>query len=80
GFAAALALGFEFDHKLMIEQRFVGREVECSVLGNLDAQVSVCGEVIDNDEFYDYDTKYLNGDQARIAIPAELPEDLSEQV
>ncbi|WP_024677071.1 D-alanine--D-alanine ligase [Pseudomonas syringae] len=80
GFAAALALGFEFDHKLLIEQGIVGREVECAVLGNDEAQVSVCGEVIANDEFYAYDTKYLNGDQARIAIPAELPSDLSDQV
>ncbi|PHN51297.1 D-alanine--D-alanine ligase [Pseudomonas amygdali] len=80
GFVAALALGFEFDHKLLIEQGIVGREVECAVLGNFDAQVSVCGEVIANDEFYAYDTKYLNGDQARIAIPAEFPADLSDQV
>ncbi|MCV4872595.1 D-alanine--D-alanine ligase A, partial [Escherichia coli] len=39
GFVAALALGFEFDHKLLIEQGIVGREVECAVLGNFDAQV-----------------------------------------
>ncbi|MFJ4142396.1 D-alanine--D-alanine ligase [Pseudomonas sp. NPDC089734] len=80
GFVAALALAFEFDHKVLIEQGIVGREVECAVLGNRDPQVSVCGEVIANDEFYAYDTKYLNGDQARIAIPAELAPELSEQV
>jgi D-alanine-D-alanine ligase len=54
--------------------------VECAVLGNRDPQVSVCGEVVANDEFYAYDTKYLNGDQARIAIPAELAVDLSDEV
>ena len=80
GFEAALALGFQFDHKLLIEQGIVGREVECAVLGNRDPQVSVCGEVVANDEFYAYDTKYLNGDQARIAIPAELAVDLSDEV
>jgi D-alanine-D-alanine ligase len=50
------------------------------VLGNHQAQVSVCGEVIANDEFYAYDTKYLNGDQARIAIPAQLSADVSDEV
>ncbi|HEX8594000.1 MAG TPA: D-alanine--D-alanine ligase [Pseudomonas sp.] len=80
GFVAALALAFEFDHKVLIEQGIVGREVECAVLGNHQPQVSVCGEVVANDEFYAYDTKYLNGDQARIAIPAELEPQLSEQV
>jgi len=79
-FEAALTLGLQFDHKLLIEQGMVGREVECAVLGNREPQVSVCGEVIANDEFYAYDTKYLNGDQARIAIPAELPAELSDQV
>jgi D-alanine-D-alanine ligase len=80
GFTRALALAFDYDHKLLIEQGMVGREVECAVLGNRDPQASLCGEVIANDEFYAYDTKYLNGDQARIAIPAQLPDDLSDQV
>ncbi|KFE54382.1 D-alanine--D-alanine ligase [Pseudomonas syringae] len=80
GYQAALNLAFEFDHKVLIETGIVGREVECAVLGNRQPQVSVCGEVIANDEFYAYDTKYLNGDQARIAIPAELADDLSSEV
>lgn len=79
-YMAALSLAFEFDHKVLIETGIVGREVECAVLGNRQPQVSVCGEVIANDEFYAYDTKYLNGDQARIAIPAELAADLSDEV
>ena len=80
GYAAALRLAFEYDNKVLIEQGIVGREVECAVLGNHDPKVSVCGEVIANDEFYAYDTKYLNDGQARIAIPADLPSDLSDEV
>ena len=80
GLTAALALAFKYDHKVLIEQGIVGREVECAVLGNREPQVSVCGEVVANDEFYAYDTKYLNDGQARIAIPAEMPDDLSDQV
>ena len=79
-FNRALALAFDYDHKLLIEQGLVGREVECAVLGNHEPQASLCGEVIANDEFYAYDTKYLNGDQARIAIPAQLPDDLGDTV
>ncbi|MDF2641233.1 MAG: D-alanyl-alanine synthetase, partial [Pseudomonas sp.] len=80
GLSAALALAFEYDHKVLIEQGIVGREVECAVLGNREPQVSVCGEVVANDEFYAYDTKYLNDGQARIAIPAELAADLADEV
>ncbi|WP_346832341.1 D-alanine--D-alanine ligase [Pseudomonas abietaniphila] len=79
-YAAALKLAFDYDNKVLIEQGIVGREVECAVLGNHAPQVSVCGEVVANDEFYAYDTKYLNDGQARIAIPAELSADLSEAV
>jgi len=77
---AALKLAFDYDNKVLIEQGIVGREVECAVLGNHEPQVSVCGEVVANDEFYAYDTKYLNDGQARIAIPADLPTDLSDEV
>jgi D-alanine-D-alanine ligase len=80
GFAAALKLAFDYDTKVLIEQGIVGREVECAVLGNRQPEVSVCGEVVANDEFYAYDTKYLNDGQARIAIPADMPLDLSDQV
>ncbi len=79
-YAAALKLAFDYDNKVLIEQGIVGREVECAVLGNRQPQVSVCGEVVANDEFYAYDTKYLNDGQARIAIPAPLSEDLSDNV
>lgn len=80
GFIKALALAFDYDHKVLIERGMVGREVECAILGNREPQASVCGEVIANDEFYAYDTKYLNDGQARIAIPAELPDGLADQV
>ncbi|WP_295471004.1 D-alanine--D-alanine ligase [uncultured Pseudomonas sp.] len=80
GFQAALALAFEYDHKVLVEQGMLGREVECAVLGNRQPEVSVCGEVVANDEFYAYDTKYLNDGQARTDIPAQLPEQLAGQV
>lgn len=80
GFITALALAFSYDHKVLIERGMVGREVECAILGNREPQASVCGEVIANDEFYAYDTKYLNDGQARIAIPAELADGLADQV
>ena len=79
-YTAALKLAFDYDNKVLIEQGIVGREVECAVLGNHQPQVSVCGEVVANDEFYAYDTKYLNDGQARIAIPADLPADLGDEV
>ncbi|WP_413734645.1 D-alanine--D-alanine ligase [Sodalis sp. RH21] len=80
GFRQALALAFAFDHKVLIETSIEGREIETAVLGNDDPSVSVCGEILANDEFYAYDTKYLNDGQAGLVIPAQLDASLSDEI
>jgi len=69
----AIALACEYDLKVIIEQGVKNaREIECSVLGNEAPVVSVPGEIIPSNEFYDYDAKYVDG-KSRSIIPAELP-------
>ncbi len=76
---AALSLAFEHDDKAVIEKNIVGRELECAVLGNLDAKASVVGEVLSANEFYDYEAKYHNA-QSRTVIPADLTEAESDAI
>ena len=76
----ALALAFRYDHKVLVESAIAGREIECAVLGNDHPQASVCGEVILQDEFYAYDTKYINAQGATVAIPADLPPDVNDRI
>lgn len=71
-FEKALALAFRYDAKVLVEQAIIGREIEIAVLGNDLPEVSVCGEILTNDKFYDYDTKYLNSAQVKLVIPAIL--------
>ncbi len=71
-FEKAIKEAFLFDLKVIIEEFIKGREIECSVLGNENPIASIPGEVIVNDEFYSYDTKYINEDGAFIEIPAKL--------
>ena len=71
-FDTAMALALSYDRKVLVEAAIVGREVECAVLGNDEPRASVCGEVVLNDDFYAYDTKYLSASGADIVIPAEL--------
>lgn len=80
GFARALDLAFDFDHKVLVESAIVGREIECAVLGNDHPQASVCGEVILHDEFYSYDTKYINEQGASVAVPADLPQETHDRI
>ncbi len=63
----ALALACRFDGKLVVEQGFDARELECSVLGNAAPEASVPGEVIAGREFYDYEAKYADAGSRTLA-------------
>ena len=75
----ALDLAAQFDNKILIEKAVEAREIECSVLGNRNPQVSIPGEIITNSDFYDYQSKYLN-DNATLVIPAPLESDKVKQI
>lgn len=71
-FDAAIAEAFRFDHKVIVEQALIGREVECAVIGNGEVATTSVGEVIVNSAaLYDFDSKYKDPDAAVITIPAE---------
>ncbi|MEM6344639.1 MAG: D-alanine--D-alanine ligase [Bacteroidota bacterium] len=71
-FDAAIAEAFRFDHKVIVEQALIGREVECAVMGNGEVGTTSVGEVVVNSaELYDFDTKYEDPNAADIVIPAQ---------
>jgi D-alanine-D-alanine ligase len=76
---AALKLAAEFDRKILVERGIVGREFECSVLGNEEPVASVPCEILPSQEFYDYDDKYLL-DQAQFKLPADLTDAQTAEV
>ena len=78
----ALDFAFTFDRKAIVEEFIDGREIECAVLGNENAEASVPGEIITGSqhEFYSYDAKYVDNVGQRIEIPANLPPAVIEQV
>lgn len=74
-----IKLAFEHDKKLLVEPNTVGREIEVAVCGNDRPFASVCGEVIPNSDFYDYETKYVN-DKSVCLAPAPMDESVSESI
>ena len=72
--AASMDEAFRYARKAVVEQGFEGvREIECAVIGNDDPVASVCGEIVPTGhEFYDYVSKYLDDEGARLDIPARL--------
>lgn len=74
-FDAALESAFQYDHKVVIEEAIVGREIECAVLGNNDPIASIPGEVLPKTDFYSYESKYIDENGAELAIPAQLTDE-----
>lgn len=69
----ALEKAFLYDDVVLVEQGIEAREIEVSVLGNLERRVSIPGEIIPSEEFYTYHAKYHSG-ESRLLIPAPLSE------
>jgi len=64
-----------YDRKIIIEEFIDAREVEVGVLGNHDPAASLPGEIVPHKEFYDYESKYIDGFSSLI-IPADLHRDM----
>ncbi|MBN1928407.1 MAG: D-alanine--D-alanine ligase [Chlorobiaceae bacterium] len=79
GLRPALDKAFALDAKVLVETTISGREVEVAVLGNDRPAASVPGEIIPGSDFYDFEDKYVKS-EARLVIPAELPEGVAEEV
>jgi D-alanine-D-alanine ligase len=74
----AVALAFQHDEKVLIEEFVPGVEVECSVLGNRDPIASLPGEIVSHGfegaDWYDYSAKYDEGGMDLIVPPRISPE------
>jgi D-alanine-D-alanine ligase len=68
---AAVEEAASHDPRVIIEANSDGREVECSVLGNLDPDTSPPGEIVADAEWYDFETKYTEG-RMRLEVPATI--------
>jgi len=77
--AAAIQLAEQYDSKIIVERAIIGRELECSVLGNEEPIASQPCEILPSREFYDYEDKYLL-DAARTVLPADLPADVTAEL
>ncbi|MFZ4621052.1 MAG: D-alanine--D-alanine ligase family protein [Bacteroidota bacterium] len=77
---AAIHLAGEFDRKILVEKAVnKPREIELSVMGNDEPIVSLPGEIIPSNEFYDYDAKYVDG-KSDAHIPAKLPKSVIKKL
>ncbi|NJK68603.1 MAG: D-alanine--D-alanine ligase [Microcoleus sp. CSU_2_2] len=76
---AALDSAASYDRRIIVEAGVIARELECAVLGNDNPQASTVGEISFNSDFYDYETKYTQG-QADLSIPAKVSSAIISQI
>ena len=77
--ARALDEAARHDRKILVERAVRGRELEISVLGNDDPVASQPGEITYDAEWYDYATKYTEG-QARVTVPAPVAPEIAARL
>lgn len=75
----ALKLAKKSDNKIIIEKFIKTRELECAVLENKNYIISEIGEIVTNNVFYDYETKYKKN-EAKTIIPADIPSNIKEKI
>ena len=79
---SALANAFDHDPVAIVEAAAVGRELECSVIGNDDPIASDPGEILlgaGESGWYDYEAKYSPG-QMMLDVPARVSQAVTERV
>ena len=75
----AVAEALRFDPRVIVEAHSPGREVECSVLGNDEAETSLPGALEVHADWYDYEAKYQAGGMD-LTVPAPIGDELIARV
>jgi D-alanine-D-alanine ligase len=76
----ALDTASRFDRRIIVEEGVDAREIEVSVLGNEDPDVSVPGEIlIKRADFYDYEAKYVEGGM-ELVVPAPIRDEITQEI
>ncbi|MFU0662868.1 D-alanine--D-alanine ligase family protein [Gardnerella vaginalis] len=87
--AEAVFEASKHDWRVLVEQGIDAREIECAVLAARDGdepQASWPGEVVldkreaGEDQFYDFDSKYMDSAASHVEVPADLPEETLQRV
>ena len=69
-----------YDRKIIVEEGVEDNiEVECSVLGNDEPQVSEAGEIRPAGPYYDYNSKYIDKN-TQLIIPARIPDRVVKEI
>ncbi len=70
----------KYDRRIIVEEGLNCREIETGVVGNYFAEAAAVGEIIQKQDFYDYEAKYTDDAGTVLSIPAKLSEQTYEKI
>lgn len=68
----------KYDNKILLEKYIKGRELECAILENNKLIISDIGEILSENEIYDYEAKYIK--KSNTTIPTDIPTNIKKQI
>ena len=74
----AIKEALKYDKNVIVEKYIKARELECAILENKKLIISDIGEIITDNNFYDYDTKYIKS-EAKTVI-SDIPINIKKQI
>ena len=74
----AIKEALKYDKKVIVEKYINARELECAVLEDKKLIISDIGEIITDNNFYDYNTKYIKN-EAKTVI-SDIPINIKKQI
>lgn len=87
--AAAVYEASLHDWRVLIEQGINAREIECAVLAPVaggEVRASLPGEIVldkrnnGSDQFYDFDSKYMDAQASHVEVPAQISQEMLDRV
>lgn len=69
-----------YDHKVIVEQAIVGRELECAVLGNRELKSTPPAEITTTHEFYTYEAKYFDPEGSTTYAQADVSKAIATEI
>lgn len=75
----AVKIAFSHDNKVIVEEFIKGRELEVAVFGYDSPFASYAGEIGKSNDFYDYESKYINN-SVNLIVPAEISDEAEKVI
>lgn len=76
----AIQEALKSDHRVLVEQGVVCRELEIAIMGDYGRNPTRVGEAIANSDFYSYAAKYSASSDSMSTIPADIPNEVSAKI